>query len=200
MEKKLKGTTLIYDAAEEKYLQTQIYMSDDPAETVELCVVDDEHPKFSDGEIDDSSGPWRRIIEPAKDQSSAKATTGEPSSKTPVSKTPVSKTPVSKQEEPLVLEKKHRKAAPVRRRTPTKVLPDPNSQSKPAGKMPNKPVWVRFEAEVLEEDALLRVPDRLHLLAKASGDKVEVRMRLIPNEKSRGATDTLEGLPTIGRD
>ena len=178
--KKLKGTTLIYDATAQKYLQTQIYMSDDPAETVELCVIDDEHPKFSEGEIDDSSGPWRRIIEPKRE----------------VTKQDLAE--VEQVTKPIVLEKKNRKAVPVRRRTPTKVLDDAESRS--AGKAPTRPVWVRLEAEVLDDDGLLRVPERLHLLAKASGGRVEVRMRLMPNENARGATETLDGLPTIGRD
>jgi hypothetical protein len=184
VKKKLKGTTLIYDASEQTYLRTEIYMSDDPSETVELCVIDDEHPKFSDDEIDDSSGPWRRIIEPRRSRAKPAQT--------------------AERDEPFVLEKKHRKTTPSRKRTPTKVLtkrPSNVANERTSGKEKlDKPVWVRFEAEVLGDDGLLRVPERLHFLAKAGGDRVEVRMRLTPDERPVGATETLDGLPAIGRD
>lgn len=46
MTKRWAGTTLIYDVGADEYFRTEIYMSDDPAETIELdiCGTDLDEP------------------------------------------------------------------------------------------------------------------------------------------------------------
>jgi hypothetical protein len=68
MAKRLAGTTLMYDATEGIYRRTEIYEGEDPSDTVELRIVDDIDVPFESYEIDEGSGPWKRIIQPKDDE------------------------------------------------------------------------------------------------------------------------------------
>lgn len=68
MAKRLVGVTVAYDATNDIYRKTEIYESENPADTVELRIIDDVELPFDRYDVDEGSGPWRRIIRPKEDQ------------------------------------------------------------------------------------------------------------------------------------
>ncbi len=192
MAKRLAGKTLTYDATDEVYLETEIYMSDDPADTVELRIVDGDDPPFEEYQIDEGSGPWRRIIQPRE----------EPPGR----------------DEPFVLEERHKKVAETADMQETVAAGDDEPQPSTTAFRPaieRKPrrttvvaeatssdeqdCWLRVEADV-DESGRLRVPEQITRLARDTGGPIELRVRISRDHSSGDCSSTLDGLPTIGDD
>lgn len=171
MAKRLAGKTLTYDVTDEKYVQTEVYMSENPEDTVELRIVDGEESPFEPDQINDGSGPWRRIIMPKEDD--------EP----------------TRGDEPFVLDERHKKkrdGEPVdqRRRRVTKVMHGTTDDE----------CWLRAEAEVADDEPMLRIPARIALLARKAGKKVEIQINVAGRDSPQDAHSTLDGLPTVDDD
>lgn len=178
MAKRLAGKTLTYDVTDERYIETEIYMSENPEDTVELRIVDGEESPFEPDEINDGSGPWKRIIRPKEDE----PTRGD---------------------DPFVLDERHQKREKSEREAKEPKSPRTRRATKvigEQGQQTTKECWLHAEAEVVEGEPMLRIPARIALLARKAGGKVEIRVNVAGDDSGPDASSTLDGLPTIDRE
>ncbi len=170
MTKKWAGTTIAYDVDADVYFRTEVYMSDDPSDTVELDLIDLSEPRPQAQRHRDKPGAVARALP---------------------------------DDEPILLRPDQIKQTAVDARAQPDTSPPPRGRRETRVTAPEdaqeQQCWLRFEAEVVDDGELLRLPGHVRQVTGQQSGPVEVHMRVSkdPDEPRRR---TLDGLPCVRDD